>query len=267
MPPGHGAGCQTPGMSLVRTEVQAGVATVTLADPDRRNALTLPMVTEITDIFDGLEADPAVGAVVVTGDGAAFCAGADLSHLSSSADRSPEGGLRAIYEGFLRIGRSPLPSIAAVNGAAVGAGMNLALVCDVRLAGHRARFDTRFLQLGLHPGGGHTWMFRRIAGPQVVNAAVLFGEVLDGPEAERAGLVWRCVPDDELLPAAQAMAARAAAAPHELVGKVKATIADMASIVDPEAAVDRELEPQVWSIGQPAFRERVAALQAKITSR
>ena len=77
--------------------------------------------------------------------------------------------------------------------------MNLALACDVRLAGHHARFDVRFLQLGLHPGGGHTWMFRRIAGPQAAAAAVLFGEVLDGDEAERVGLVWRCVPDDELL--------------------------------------------------------------------
>jgi enoyl-CoA hydratase len=254
-------------MSLVRSEIEAGVATVTLADPDRRNALTLPMVNEIVDLFDALEADPAVGAVVVTGEPPAFCAGADLSHLSSSSDGSADTGLRSIYEGFLRLGRSPLPTIAAVNGAAVGAGMNLALVCDVRLAATRARFDTRFLQLGLHPGGGHTWMFRRIAGPQAVAAAVLFGEVLDGAEAERVGLVWRCVPDDELLGAAQEMAARAAAAPHELVARTKATIADMADIGDHPAAVDRELVPQVWSLEQPAFKERVAALQAKITSR
>ena len=254
-------------MTLVRTDVHDGVATVALADPERRNALTLPMVTEIVDTFDELEADPAVGAVVVTGDGAAFCAGADLSHLSSSSGGGAEEGLRSIYEGFLRIGRSTLPTVAAVNGAAVGAGMNLALVCDVRLAGHRARFDTRFLQLGLHPGGGHTWMFRRVAGPQAVAATVLFGEVLDGPEAERVGLVWRCLPDDELLPAAQAMAAHAAAAPHELAARTKATIADMAAVADHEAAVDRELEPQVWSLGQPAFRERVAALQAKISKK
>lgn len=254
-------------MPLVHTAVANGVATVSLADPDRRNALTLPMVTEIVDTFDQLEADPAVGSVVVTGEGAAFCAGADLSHLSSSSDGSPDTGLRSIYEGFLRIGRSPLPTIAAVNGAAVGAGMNLALVCDVRLAGHRARFDTRFLQLGLHPGGGHTWMFRRIAGPQAVAATVLFGEVLDGAEAERVGLVWRCVADDDLLPTAQAMAERAAAAPRELAAKIKETIADMAGIADHDAAVDRELIPQVWSLGQPAFRERVAALQAKITSK
>jgi enoyl-CoA hydratase len=254
-------------MSLVRTDIRAGVATVTLTDADRRNALTLPMVTEIIDTFDHLEADPAVGAVVITGDGPAFCAGADLSHLSSSATGGAEAGLRAIYEGFLRIGRSPLPTLAAVNGAAVGAGMNLALICDVRLAGHRARFDTRFLQLGLHPGGGHTWMSQRIAGPQAVLATVLFGEILDGAEAERVGLVWRCVPDGELLAAAQTMAERAASGPHELVRRTKATIHDVAELDDHAAAVDRELAPQVWSVEQPAFKERVAALQAKITKR
>ena len=110
-------------------------------------------------------------------------------------------------------------------------------------------------------------MFRRIAGPQAVAAAVLFGEVLDGAEAERVGLVWKCVPDADLLATAQAMAERAASAPHELLGKIKATIADVADIDDHMEAVERELAPQVWSLGQPAFRERVAALQAKITSR
>jgi enoyl-CoA hydratase len=254
-------------MTLVHSQIADGVATVTLADPSRRNALTLPMVQEVEAIFDELEANPAVGAVVVTGEPPAFCAGADLSHLSSSAAGGAEAGLRAIYEGFLRIGRSPLPTIAAVNGAAVGAGMNLALVCDVRLAAQRARFDTRFLQLGLHPGGGHTWMFRRITGPQAVAATVLFGEVLDGAEAERVGLVWRCVADDDLLPTAQAMAAKAAAAPRELVAKVRASIAAMADVATHEEAVDVEIVPQVWSLEQPAFKERVAALQAKISSK
>src|SRR4029079_7891883 len=130
----------------------------------------------------------------------------------------------------LRIARSPLPTLAAVNGAAVGAGMNLALGCDVRLAARRAKFDTRFLQLGLHPGGGHTWMFRRITGPQATMAAVVFGEVLDGEAAEACGLVWRCVDDDALLDTAKAMAAKAAAAPRELVIRTKATIAAMAEV-------------------------------------
>ena len=187
---------------------------------------------------------PPSGAVVVTGDGAAFCAGADLSHLSSSADGGAESGLRSIYEGFLRVGRSPLPTIAAVNGAAVGAGMNLALVCDVRLAGHRGPVRHPVPAARPAPGGGHTWMFRRIAGPQAVAATVLFGEVLDGAEAERVGLVWRCVPDDELLPTAQAMAERAAAAPHELVAQDQGHASPTwPTIADHDAAVDRELDP------------------------
>src|SRR5258706_7781975 len=192
-------------MTQVRSDIADGVAVVTLDDPERRNALNLEMVDEIVATFDTLEADESVGAVVVTGAPPAFCAGADLGHLGGSH----RDGLRNVYEGFLRVGRSPLPTLAAVNGAAVGAGMNLALVCDVRIAARRAKFDTRFLQLGLHPGGGHTWMLRRIAGPQVAMAAVVFGEGMDGEEAARVGLAHRCVADDQLLDAAQTMAARA----------------------------------------------------------
>jgi enoyl-CoA hydratase len=250
-------------VTLVDVAVNDGVAVVTLNDPERRNALNLPMVDEIVDAFDRIEADTDIGAVIVTGAPPAFCAGADLSHLGGSQ----RDGLRSVYEGFMRVARSPLPTIAAVNGAAVGAGMNLALAADIRLAARRARFDTRFLQLGLHPGGGHTWMFRRIAGPQAVSATVLFGEVLDGTEAERAGLVWRCVDDDALLPTAHELAGRAAAAPRELAIRTKETIAAMATIVDHEAALERELEPQLWSVAQPEFRERLKAMQAKISGR
>jgi enoyl-CoA hydratase len=250
-------------MPLVLTDVAGGVATLTLNNPDERNTLTGPMVEEIVAAMDAFEADESVGAVVVTGAPPAFCAGANLGNLGS-ADGSSLGN---VYEGFLRIARSPLPTIAAVNGAAVGAGMNLALGCDVRLAARRARFDTRFLQLGLHPGGGHTWMYRRQVGPQATMAAVVFGEVLDGPEAERVGLVYRCVEDEALLAEAHTMAARAASAPRELAIVAKATIRDMADIADHPAAVARELEPQLWSTRQPWFAERLAAMREKISRR
>jgi enoyl-CoA hydratase len=250
----------------IRSEVVDGVGVITLAAPARRNAFDLAMCDEVVVAVDALEADQSVGALLVTGDGSAFCAGADLSHLGAASDGSAREGLLAVYEGFLRFARSPLPTIAAVNGAAVGAGMNLALACDVRLAGESARFDTRFLQLGIHPGGGHTWMMRNIVGPQATAATVLFGEVLSGAEAERTGLAWRCVPDDELLPLALTLAGRAAAAPRELVERIKATIGDMGRITSHPEAVERELGDQVWSIGQPAFAEKLAALQAKITS-
>jgi len=247
----------------VLVDIVDGVATVTLNEPDKRNAISLDMVDGISATFDALEADESVGAIVVTGAPPAFCAGADLSHLGASR----EEGLRHIYEGFLRLSRCPLPTLAAVNGAAVGAGLNMALSCDVRLAAEGARFDTRFLQLGIHPGGGYTWMLRRIAGVQATMAAGVFGDVLDGREAERVGLVWRCHPDDELLAAAQTMAAKAASAPRELAQRVKATIADMATIDDHAAAVERELTDQLWSMDQPAFAERLAAIQARISGK
>jgi enoyl-CoA hydratase len=249
--------------SRVQVEIVDRVATVTLNDPDRRNAFDLDLVAEVVAVFDQIENGDDVGAVVITGAPPAFCAGADLSHLGATARE----GLLQIYEGFLRAAHCPLPTIAAVNGAAVGAGMNLALACDVRLAARSAKFDARFLQLGLHPGGGHTWMARRIAGPQTAAASVLFGEIYDGAEAERLGLAHRCVHDDQLLPAAQEMAARAAAGPPELVRRMKATIADVADIDDHMEALERELTDQVWSVEQPAFRELLAKIQARISSK
>jgi enoyl-CoA hydratase len=250
-------------MSLVLLDIADGVATLTLNNPQERNTLTAPMVAEIVAAMDRVEADESIGAVVVTGAAPAFCAGANLGNLAESTEES----LGGIYEGFLRIARSPLPTLAAVNGAAVGAGMNLALGCDVRLAARRAKFDTRFLQIGIHPGGGHTWMLRRIVGPQATFASVVFGEVLDGAEAERVGLVHRCVDDDQLLAVAHEMAARAAAAPRALAIEVKRTIQAMADVTTHPAAVKRELDPQVWSTRQPWFAERIAALQARISSK
>ena len=253
-------------MTFVEVDLPAeteGVALVTINDPDRRNALTPVIIEQLIAAFDRLESDSTVGAVVLTGAAPAFCAGADLSHLGASPS---EVGLRGIYEGFLRVGRSPLPTIAAVNGAAVGAGMNLALCCDLRLAARRAKFDTRFLQLGLHPGGGHTWMMRRAVGPQTTAAAVLFGEVLDGAEAERAGLVWRCVDDDRLIAIAIGLASRAAGSPG-LARRVKATITAMADVDSHDAAVDVELEAQLWSMAQPEFAARLAAMRDRISSR
>ena len=163
---------------LVLTDVSDRVGTLTLNNPDERNTLTAPMVAEILAAMDAFEADDGVGAIVVTGTPPAFCAGANLGNLAEATGDS----LGTIYEGFLRIARSPLPTLAAVNGAAVGAGMNLALGCDVRIVADRAKLDTRFLQLGIHPGGGHTWMLRRIAGPQAAMAAV---DLRSGPRRRR----------------------------------------------------------------------------------
>ena len=247
-------------MSLIILERSEGVATLTLNNPAERNTMTAEMVGDIKQAMDEIEADKTIGAIIVTGAAPAFCAGANLGNLAEADGES----LSRIYEGFLRIARTPLPTIAAVNGAAVGAGMNLALCCDVRIAAHRAKFDTRFLQIGLHPGGGHTWMFQNIAGPQATMAAVIFGEILDGQEAQRVGLAYKCVPDEELISASRLMAVRAASVPRELAIITKRTIQEMANIATHSEAIAKELDPQVWTTRQPWFAERLAALQSRI---
>lgn len=250
-------------MKLVRTEVRDRVAVVTLDDPERRNAISLAMAESLVEVFADVGASREVGAVVVTGEPPAFSAGAALTDLAA-ADRDR---LRRIYEGFLAVARCPWPTVAAVNGAAVGAGLNLALACDVRVAARSARFDSRFLDLGLHPGGGHTWMLRRLLGPQGAAAMVLCGEALDGEEAARRGLAWRVVDDGEVVEAALQLALRAASAPPGMVRRLKETLRRVDAVDDHEAAVDLELEPQLWTTEQPEFRERLEALAARIARR
>jgi len=250
-------------MPLVSLAVTDGVALLTLDDPQRRNALSFDLCDELHAAFDRIEADDDIHAVVLTGTGRAFSAGADLSQLGTSRKE----GLERIYGGFLRLARCPKPTVAAVNGAAVGAGMNLALAADVRIVAASAKFDCRFVDLGIHPGGGHTWMLRRIVGPQAAHAMVVFGQILDGAEAERVGLAWRCVPDDDLLSEALALAGRAASGPPELVRKVKASIQRMADVAEHDDAVAVELEPQLWSMDQPAFADRLAAIQNRISGK
>jgi len=238
----------------LHVEHRERVAVLTLDEPERRNALTPALVADIVAAFDTLESDADTGAVVITGKAPAFCAGADLAALTALADTEREGNdpaaVRQIYDGFLRVLDSPLPTVAAVNGPAVGAGFNLALACDVRIAGESARFDTRFLTIGLHPGGGHTWLLERAVGPQAAAAMLLFRERLDGEQAFERGLAWRCVPDDELLDASVEYAARATTAPTELVGAAKASLrgAPWAASFDDHLAT--ELERQVWSLRQ-----------------
>ena len=236
----------------LRVDRRGRVAILTLDDPERRNALTGPLVDDIVARCDELEVDEGVGALVVTGTDPAFCAGADLGDLMAlRADGDPDAlaaSLRGIYEGFLRIRRCPLPVVAAVNGPAVGAGFNLALAADVRVVSPVARFDARFLEIGLHPGGGHAWLLERAVGPQAAAAVVLFGERLDGEAAVRVGLAWECVPLDALLDRAVELAEQAASIPRPLAARAKQTLRDAAFQPDFDAAVATEVDRQVWSV-------------------
>lgn len=253
-------------MTLVLSDISdQGVATVTLNDPDRRNVFTNELNADLIEVFDALEQDDNVGAVVITGAGPHFSAGGHLDDLLDARD-SPEA-LRSIYDGFLRVAHSSLPTVAAVNGAAVGAGMNCALACDVVIAGEGSRFDSRFLQIAIHPGGGHTWRLRNKTDLQTLKAMVLFSEVLSGPRAAEVGLAWECVADDQIVARAQELAAKAAGVPQGLMVRTKTTIARTDEVTSSSDAVSLELEPQSWSMVQPEFEEFVSNLKARISSK
>ena len=241
--------------TAVHTEITDRVAVLTLSHPERRNAMNIELSDKLVDAVHAAVADQGVGAIVLTGEDPAFCAGGELA-------RADPATLHTVYAGFLAVAGCPLPTIAAVNGAAVGAGLNLALACDLRLAGPRARFDARFLALGLHPGGGYTWMLQRLLGPQAAAAITLFGEVVDAAEAQRIGVVHRVA--DDVLGAAVELAGRAAAAPRELVLATKATMRLTAGAMSHPEAVEVEVRAQAESVRSEAFQQRLAALQATL---
>lgn len=248
-------------MSNLLLERQGHVAIVTLNDPSRRNALSLALAQSLSSTVTSLSSDASVGALVITGAPPAFSAGAVLDDL----DGADEERLKGIYEGFLAVARFPRPTLAAVNGAAVGAGLNLALSCDVRIVGRGARFESRFADLALHPGGGHTWMLGRLLGPQGAAAVVLGGEVLDGEGAVRHGLAWRCVDDRDVVAEAVRLASHAAAMPSGFLSRLTYSVRSMGDVNSRDEAVAIELEQQLWSIGQPEFRQRLRALKKRIS--
>ncbi len=246
----------------VLTQVEDRVALITINDPDRRNAVTAQSSAALRAAIEAAEADSGVHAVIVTGAGKAFCAGADLTALGEAT----EDGLRVIYDGFLAVAQCTLPTIAAVNGPAVGAGLNLALAADVRIAGPAASFDPRFQKLGIHPGGGATWMLQRAIGPQTARAALLFGMRFDADTAVRHGLALEVA--DDAVAAARTLAAGPASAPREVVLATKASMRATATpgTVDLDMhrlAVDVEIGPQAMSIESPEFARRLAAAKRK----
>jgi enoyl-CoA hydratase len=242
----------------VLVERRGGVAVVTVVDRERRNALSLELSDRLARAVSDCDYDDSVHAIVITGAPPAFCAGGDLGALAAAGQSGSEADLHRIYAGFLAVANATVPTIAAVNGPAVGAGLNLALACDLRLVGPGALFDARFLQLGIHPGGGMTWLAQRAVGPQIAAAMALFGEPLDAQAAVRTGLAFRLfeVDGDPRSPAAHeavvsaavSFAHRAAAAPRDLVVATKAALRATATMPKHADAVTYEITPQLASL-------------------
>jgi enoyl-CoA hydratase len=252
---------------LVDLRISGGVAHVVLDDPARRNVLSPPMVQGLADAYDAAEAGSAVNCVVLSARGKAFCAGAELAVLEAAAS-GDYSGIEDVYRGFLRVARSSLPTIAVVDGPAVGAGFNLALACDLRIASAGALFDARFTTLRLLPGGGHAWLLEQAVGRQAATAITLFGERLDAAAAQAAGLVWRvCREPDEAAETALALAGRLGGLDREFVTSLTGLLRDAGSQSGHAQAIEHERFLQRWSVTQPAFLAGVRAMRAAVDRR
>ena len=197
--------------------VALGVIQVTLDLPDRRNMMSQAMTASWGRAMAGLRADPEVRAVVVTGAGSAFCSGGDLSWIGAE----PDAGVDALrsrmlpfYRTWLAVRDLEVPTIAAVNGPAIGAGLALALACDLRYAAEDARLAAPFTALGMHPGMASTYLLAEVGGLALAREMLLIGRSLSGREAADRGLVNAALPADQVLARAlEAAVAVAAAAP------------------------------------------------------
>ena len=236
-----------------------GVRVITLTDPERRNAMDDAMGAELIAAAAAATADAHTRVVVVTGEGKAFCAGADLPALFGDPSRpvtETHDRLQDYYRAFFSILELPVPTIAAVNGPAVGAGLNLAMACDVRIAGPRASFGATFSKIGLHPGGGCTWFLVRALGASRALQTMLLGDPLDADKAVAWGLA-EGVADDPLA-AALEMAAGFAAVDPALARHIKRSVGIAVETDDLRAVLEYESWAQASSASSPQLQEWVA---------
>ena len=191
-----------------------GVALLTLDNPDQRNAMSDAMTASWVAAVAELKADREVRAVVVTGEGSAFCSGGNTSWIASEPDASVDHlrtRMLAFYRAWLSIKELEVPTIAALNGAAIGAGLCVALACDLRYAASTARMGVPFVRLGMHAGMAGTWLLPNVVGPARARDLLLTGRVVDADEALRIGLVNGVSDPDALLDDALATAGQIAA--------------------------------------------------------
>ena len=217
-------------MDGLRVDRAGGVVTLTLDRPARKNAITGEMWRGLVEIFDDLATRTDDRVLVVTGAGDAFCSVADLSEAAGGDAPTGAGAsvasMRIVGRAALRLHELPLPTIAAVNGVAAGAGCNLALGCDLIVASDRARFTEIFAKRGLVLDFGGSWLLPRLVGLHRAKQLAFLAENIDATEAERIGLVNRVVPHDELAAAVSALAARLAAMPPLQLAVIKRQLND-----------------------------------------
>ncbi|MFA5939683.1 MAG: enoyl-CoA hydratase-related protein [Sinimarinibacterium sp.] len=230
--------------------VEARVALVRMNRPQALNALTPDLLNELRDAFDQADADANVGAIVLTGEGRGFSSGADLVANAAKPPIGPDGkldlglALETTYNPLIeRMRALRKPVIAAVNGMAAGAAANIALLCDLTVAGRSAYFLQAFVNIGLIPDAGGTWILPRLIGAQRAMGLSLLGERLPAEKALQWGMIWDVVDDDQVVPAALALARKLAEGPGVAIDRIKRSILQSAdNDLTTQLALERELQ-------------------------
>src|SRR5882672_11585094 len=251
----------------IQLDMRGKVGLITLNRPDSLNALTTQVAQEfLTAVAEARETG--ARAIILTGAGRAFCAGGDLREMQKIAEQEGkveaffDEPLRLLNECILLIRRSPLPFLAAVNGAASGGGCNLALACDLVIAGESARFNQAFIRIGLSPDCGGTFILPRLVGWKRATELMMTGEVIAAGRALEMGMINAVVPDDELLARALAMAENLAQAPTAAIGRIKELL-EASATNDYGGQLELERKVQIQSGLTKDFREGVAAFIEK----
>jgi enoyl-CoA hydratase/carnithine racemase len=254
---------ETPHLRVERP--RGGVVVLTLDNPDQRIAMSDRMTTSWADTVDALARDRSVRVVVVTGAGSAFCSGGDTGWIASEPDASVDdlrSRMIAFYRAWLSVRRLEVPVIAAVNGPAIGAGLCLALACDLRYAASSARLGAPFVKLGMHPGMAATYLLPNVVGEAHARDLLLTGRIVDADEALRLGLVSRVLPDegfpDEVLGIAEQVAAGA-----PIPSRYTTLALRDGGHADFEAAVQWEALAQPISLATADLQEGIAAAKER----
>lgn len=247
--------------SVLGYQVDNGVAWLRLNRPRRRNAIDEPLRRALAEAVKKAERAPEVRALVVVGEGQAFCAGADVREFQERTGAVEE--IRGDYEFILqRLHGMPKPTIAAVNGAAAGIGASIAFACDLRFAVPEASFVEAFVKIGLTVDGGATWLLPRLIGPGKALEMFYTGEPLGAEEASRLGLVNRLVGREQLEPSVRELAERLASGPAAALGAIKRSV-NFATAASLEEAMEFEFGLQGVMMESEDFREGVSAFLEK----
>jgi enoyl-CoA hydratase/carnithine racemase len=242
-----------------------GVVLLTLDNPGMRNAMSDEMTSSWVTAIDELAADRTVRAVVVTGEGSAFCSGGNTSWIASEPDASVDhlrSRMLPFYRAWLSIRRLEVPTIAAVNGHAIGAGLCLALACDIRYAAAGAKLGLPFNKLGMHAGMAGTWLLPDVVGPAHARDLLLTGRVVEADEALRLGLVSRVIDPDAFLAEVLDTAAGVAATAPIAARLTKVALAD-GGHADFESALQWEALAQPMTLATADLQEGIAAARDK----